>query len=475
MALTSCAHAAAPPKAPDSWTEYEVWLPSRPGALSTTVDLRAWLANRPPAQRRHRVATPDEARHWNGMGDIPIAVERRPLTAARIDGQAGPVEMEGAREALALAPGQGSELVAILSGVPLSPDVDAWRESAAWTLEVARRAKAPLVDDRELDEVMSLKVFTLMQAAPGPDLRSPVSMSSTLTEIKFTPQGGLRLQGLRRAGLPDVLITRRYGALEPYDLLLTIGQMLVAGSLAARPCSDFVVHTDGKEWHEVNGSSGRPGGVVALGFACDEGRAARDHRERNTHATGSRTVSSRAAMRTGGAPDVLTLRFPVPAGHPEDERFMRAMVDSGNWPVSQWPRDDEVALATATSRALQRYEEAYDQPQGKGHPRVIVVRGLRTPGRRALENVEYWEVMTWRDESGSTLARQLTGDPRAGAGWRRYPPGTQVGDSNLEFVERNIVQGDIEDVLFIDDKGRVQGGDAMALVQAHTAATSIER
>lgn len=443
--VSTGAHAAAPPP----FYEYVLVLPGK-AAPPSLADVREALAASGQGITHHRLAIPDDLRHWDGHGPALVAFEARDLPASALDGARTADTGDDVREQLHLPAGRGAHALAVMIGVPPPRDVPAYAEALRITMAAARRAHAPVAWDGETREFVWIeeldhRLAEAQPPAPGLPARPTPLLAGmgSLDRIEPLPDGGERVEGLRRIGLPDIEIPHWTGRLGEGRLSLAIARLVVSGAVAAAPCTRFALRADSEAFTEAFAPlPGRPGGAAPLAFACE-------------HA---------ARQAPAWAPRALVVTFPRSGGGSDEENHAAVMAALLPTRFTGLAPDRAAAVEAASARARQRFAQLAVRRPDVADARLVAVTDLVDP--------RTWvEVRGWQADGQGFLGRRLTGDPRhGGEPWRFDPPRIYEGQPVL-FSDSDVATGSVEDFLVLDANGHATaGGEAVDLLARERAA-----
>ena len=412
-----------------------------------------------PAQMEHHRLSDDPCavRAWNGQGPVPLALELRDENGPAVDEAELFTDAVPLRRLLGVPAPLPVKTLAVVIGAPRRLDVGAYAEALRLTRDIAHAIDAVAFADGETSEV--LRTANLHERlTDGLHQRGqPVSSANPprlhimegITAFKPTPEGGLRTYGLRKLGLPDVLIADWLPSASGLELLEAAGNLLVSGKISPRPDTTFTL-------------TGRDSEVrTAL------------------HGIGSGVVSAPLRFGTASTPQLLTLEFPGPTEAHVYERqalFLASTITSPYLPFgADGAREVVMAIARTQSR-LRELRDRFASLQAAG-ARVFVATRMDLvaqdlPRIRRGGNWLTWdEVVSWEPE-GVVKLRRWTGDPRTGGSVFRHQPPLKVGDTVFEYSDSTLADHMVEDILLIDRSGTAQGGEVTALVARLIVATA---
>lgn len=425
--------------------EYAFFVPG-----SSTQDLAARGKAALPVLSHHRLVEPAVLLRWDGKGLPPLALERRsmPLAEVRLNrlGDTG----EPLAQLLRVQPWETVDMLAVMVGVPAQLDVPAYIEALASSVAIGKALRSPAFADIETGD---LRRLDKLEARLHEGLRGgrwPISPTNPprlttiggITEFEALPDDGLRTHGLRKLGLPDLLLERTTPGLAPEWLLAAAGNLLIAGKVPPTAGTVMTLRGDARELVAELRSAARHGGTAQLRLV-------------------------RSALLPG---PVLRLEIEGPPGAHEYERqmlFFGALMKPRHPDLAE---GQEQALLRAIAQARVRARELRDRLDTlrAAGTRVFFARRtelLLTRLREGEPPPPVWhEFVEWADE-GRLRTHRWKGDPRdGGAAERRHEPVTVKGRSSA-FFELEFPEGEVDDVLVVDARGQAKGGEVVALIR----------
>lgn len=427
--------------------EYLLLLRGAPTPAETLQRAQAALS---APLRQHRLVDAATLRAWDGRGLPPLALETRQLEGQTVDeleiGETG----EPVRQLLRRPRPAPVAALALMVGVPAERDLPAYLEALRVGATLARALTAPAFIDVEtggdarLSRRFAERLHEGVAGSAQPvsaDNPPPLSIMDGLTN--FEPHGpdGLRTRGLRRLGLPDLLIDDWIPTAPPFWLLQGVGGLLTAGRLPAQAGQRVPLRGDDKLLERLLFGGLRPGARAELELA----------------AAGPRL-----------------LRIELPPGeagrHPyEQQALLMETVFRSRYPGL--PAEQALGLVQAVARSkagLRDLRARFAALRAEGS-RVFISTRFDLLVAESLKSGKpaspIWEeVIGW---SGNRLLelRRWEGDPRSGGQPLRYRPPLQVGDKRYEYSESSFEDHGVDDWLLIDRQGRVQGGEATRWLQ----------
>lgn len=403
-------------------------------------------ANLPTAMARHHPVTPAALRAWNGQGQIPLAVESRSLSGKVVDEIGISDTGEPLRKVLGLAPNKPATVLAIMIGIPPGRDIAAYAEALQASVNIAQALKAPAFEDRETLELLRIQglVERLRSGQKGRQL--PVSAANPpkftimggFTALSRMEGGGVRTGGMRKAGLPDLVLGDWIPALTDTLVFDALVDRMLAGKIAPQPGSGFEIRIGEMDVEGGLDSYARAGASAPLRFA--------------------------SAANAPQLPGTLAIEFPGP---PELDLYQRqilfayALIGSPYRTLAP-ARARELSLAVARSQSQMRaLYPRWRQLQKKGARVFVAARmDLAVKGEAVL----WHELLNWESD-GQMLWRRWKGDPRAGGVVERLDKPFTLDGQTHYFIDSDARAGDVEDILIIDQHGKASGGEVTKLLK----------
>lgn len=428
-------------------TEYLLLLRGTPDAAQTLQRAQAALS---APLRHHRGVDAATLRAWDGQGLTPLALEARELAGSDIDtleiGETG----EPVRQLLRRPRPAPVAVLALMVGVPQRLDLAAYLEALRVGAILSRALAAPAFIDVETggDARRSGRFAERLNEGVaggerpiGADNPPSLSIMDGLTNFEPLGANGLRTRGLRRLGLPDLLIDDWLPTAPPFWLLQGAGGLLAAGRVPAQSGQRLPLRGDDPLLQRLLFGGLRPGAQAELVLA-DAG------------------------------PALLRLALPGPDTGRHAYEQMAALQESlfrSRYPSLPAAQALQLAQAVARSQSgLRELRERFSALRKAGYRLFVSSRFdlLVTEADKTGKPVTpLWdEVLSWSADRIIEL-RRWQGDPRTGGQVFRYRPPLQVGDQRYEFADSSLQDHGLEDWLLIDRDGRAQGGESTRALQ----------
>ena len=268
--------------------------------------------------------------------------------------------------------------------------------------------------------------------------------------VQHEPIGeGWRTRGMRKFGLPDLLLEDWLPNNSPHWVISVVATSLVSGKRPDRRTGLLEIFADEPDVkHHLHGNA-REGARTALRLNA-RGSGASQHHGR-----------------------LLVLAFDNFSYSTLYERQMQFNIDL--WKNRYVGLNDtqarELDLAIARTKSkLRGIRDRFDFLQKNGSRVFAAFRadlGIKDTREGRFEKgwTQTWgQIMKWPSDSDMTT-RRWDGDPRSGGQFSRYATPIVIDGKTFEFVESDLPDSMIEDILIIHKDGRAEGGEVTELLK----------
>jgi len=339
-------------------------------------------------------------------------------------------------------------------GVPPPRDVDSFVEALQVGASIAKILNAPAVHDVETGQLLSREIFEeqlyygrsarkermLVSSTNPPQL---LGVSSSVTSGDQSIEGS-RTLGMRKLGLPDVLLEDWLPGNSDYWVFDIFCNLLLSGKAPTTAGSSWSIHTDEPEVASALHGSQQAGRSIEVTWLDGD----KDGNEVWPHS--------------------LAIGF---AGGRELQPYERHALFSEAFWGSDYPalppaKARELMLAVARAKTKVRELRDRFKHYRETGTRIFVVSHVdwlveKKLGIYSGNPIDHWgEVVKWSGD-GYTNTILWDDDPRSGGKEQRYQtPAFLAG----QLVEEESDDYDYDDVLLIDAQGTVTGGEVIELV-----------
>ena len=439
LIATACSAFAGNSKAPQYY-EYILYL----GPRTAQDPVAAAQAKLPATLAQHRQITPSALRAWNGQGKTPFALELRSFTGKTIDEGEIFDTAEPLREVVGVRSPKPVTGLAVMVGVPNGLNIPAYVEALRLTVEVAKALQAQAFTDGETGALYRIDGLAERLSAGQQGRNQPVSVLNPpavtimggITALVHTQNGRVELHGMRKAGVPDLSLGDWIPGVTETLIFDVVGNRMLAGKISPRPGATFEVRVGEPGVADELELYGRPGAVAPLRFAD---------------------------QRSNGN---LQIEFPGPpelALYQRQTLFINGLMPSP-YPTLSPDKAQELSLAIAGAKNQTRNLRASFPVLRKVGTRLFIASRLDLPLSDATEKVVWNEVISW-DRNGQMVGRRWRGDPRAGGVVERMDKPITVGDQTFIYIDSDMNEGDVEDLLIVDPSGNSAGGEVESLIK----------
>jgi hypothetical protein len=465
FAATTAAHAqAAGTKnldgtAPASYT-YGFYV-QVPGARDLLAEAAAAAS---PKLKLYRIASTAEFKSWTGTGQPVVSFD-----SGRIDVAAARklVNWEGD----AAFPTTRTPVSIIYMQIIARPERDlvAYAEALDAAIAVSKALKATLIYDQELDgnvppedfegwvhhgQVNAVKAFATPRQnnhvdLVGPDNPPDIGLSGPV--FQSLGEGRVVTRGMRKYGLPDVLLGRFVPGVSPYWLVSAVANVLAAGRAPDADTGRLAIR-----------ASDAGVRIQVMG---------RTMREPEAHL---RLAPAKGYQSPTGN-RVLEIGFEGATEHSVFERQMQ-LATTVFADFKGLANDDAYALSRAIGRARAKITELAGkraQLKADGTKVFIAYRNdseiktIHDGGQIPRDDwrQDWREVVSWPDDAKGFMYRRWSGDPRKGGAVYRLDPPQKIDDETFYFQDSTGDFGDVDDILIVDKNGKADGAETEVLLK----------
>ncbi|MBX9695020.1 MAG: hypothetical protein K2Z81_21730 [Cyanobacteria bacterium] len=418
-----------------------------------------------PMIKYHRIVNSKNIRTWSGTGIAPIAFEQRIKPIATYEVMTTSDNGESFSKIFEISPEtrssrEGPALLRELSvmiGVPGELDVLGYAEATQIAATVASKLKAQAYWDEETQRRLHID-YLLHRPYEGrirgknPPLislqnRPLISMSGIVEHQNF--EGGWRTRGMRKLGLPDLRLEDWPPSNSPHWVISVVANLMMSGRRPDPKTGMLEVRADDPEVRRELHNNERHGGRSSLQLIAYGNDSPRFHGRSLKITFDKFSHTTLYERQTQFTIDLLKNRY---VGLSDDARR-------------------ELDLAIARTQSKIRGIRSKFAELKKQDARIFVAFRSDLIVKNYFEGkvdkgwTQAWDqVMAWPKDTHMTT-RKWIGDPREGGQFMRYQAPIIIDGEKFEFVDSNLPDGMIEDILILHKDGRSMGGEVTDLLK----------